>query len=106
MILRTKHKMNYTVISNMPIKETSLSAEALGVLLYLYSQPDNWRLTHQDLMRRFKVCRDRAYAIIGELRDAGYVTRHPMRTPRGHIIGWEYVVSDQPQQNSRASLND
>jgi DNA-binding IclR family transcriptional regulator len=102
MILRSEHKMNYTVISNIPIRETSLSAEALGVLLYLYSQPDNWRLSHHDLMRRFDIGRDKAYAIIAELLEAGYAVRQGLRAPNGRIIGWEYVISDQPQQSSRA----
>ncbi len=102
MILRSKHKMNYTVISNSPIKETSLSAEALGVLLYLYSQPDNWRLSHHDLMRRFNFGRGKAYAIVGELKDAGYAVQQSLRAPSGRIISHEYVISDEPQKSSRA----
>lgn len=103
MILRRKHKMNYTIISNIPIKEASLSAEALGVLLYLYSQPDDWRLSHKDLMRRFGFGRDKAFTIIKELRSAGYITKSPLRAPTGCIIGWEFLVDDQPQQGAHAT---
>jgi hypothetical protein len=102
MILRRKHRGNFTVISNIPIKDEKLSAEALGVLLYLYMHPCDWRLSHKDLMRRFHIGRDKTYAIIGELKQAGYVTKHAMRTPEGHIIGCEYLVNDEPQQGSRA----
>jgi hypothetical protein len=49
--------MNYTIISNIPMKDPSVSAEALGVLVYLYSQPDDWRVSHQDMMRRFRIGR-------------------------------------------------
>jgi hypothetical protein len=68
MILRAKHRRNFTVISNTPIRDPHVSAEALGFLVYLYSQPDNWRITHQDLMRRFGYCRNKTYAVIGELQ--------------------------------------
>ena len=52
MIIRARKRENFTMISNMPIRDERLSAEALGVLAYLLSFSDNWRLTHKDLMRR------------------------------------------------------
>jgi hypothetical protein len=97
--------MNYTVISNMPIRGASpLSGMALAFLVYLYSQPDNWRVSHQDLMRRFHVGRDKAYAILGELIQTGYITKHALRAPTGRIIGHEYVVDDEPQSDQWASV--
>jgi hypothetical protein len=97
MILRAKHRRNFTVISNVPIRDPHLSAGALGFLVYLYSQPDDWRVAHQDLMRRFGCCRNTAYAVIGELQRAGYITKEMMRASTGRIIGHEFIVSDEPQ---------
>jgi hypothetical protein len=97
MILRRKHKMNFTTISNVPIRQETLSAEALAFLVYLYSQPDDWRVSHQNLMQRFRVGRNKAYAILGELLQTGYITRQPMKTKSGHFLGYEYIVDDEPQ---------
>jgi len=89
--------MNYTVISNVPIKEISLSAEALGMLVYLYSQPDDWRVSQQDLARRFKLGRNKIYAILNELIVAGYIIKQPVRAQNGRFLFHEYIVDDEPQ---------
>jgi hypothetical protein len=96
MILRTKRRRKFTMISNTPIKDEHLSAEALGVLLYLLSHQDDWRLTHQDLMRRFKIGRDKVYGIITELKEAGYLEKELRRAPNGQVIGCEYLIGEEP----------
>lgn len=66
------------------------------MLLYLYSHPDSWRLSHKDLMHRFSIGRDKSYAIVAQLTEAGYVTKEEMRAANGYFLGYEYVVSDTP----------
>lgn len=89
------------MISNMPIRDERLSAEALGVLAYLLSFSDDWRLTHKDLMRRFHIGRDKTYNIIRELRAAGYLVKELQRAPSGHVIGHELVICEEPQSSKR-----
>jgi len=43
MIIRRKVNRNFTVVPNEPVNDTRLSFEALGLLTYLLSRPDNWR---------------------------------------------------------------
>jgi hypothetical protein len=97
MILRTKKRKQFTMISNTPIRDPHVSADALAFLVYLYSQPDDWRVTHQDLMRRFGYCRNKTYTVLGELQQSGYITRQMLRAPSGRVIGHEFIVSDEPQ---------
>jgi hypothetical protein len=96
MIIRTEHQRNFTVISNVPIRDPEVSAEALGILVYLLSHPDDWRLTHKDIMRRFNMGRDKTYSILNALIDAGYLVRQVLHAPTGRIIGHEYVICEEP----------
>ena len=102
MIIKRSHKVNFTTISNVPIRQETLSAEALAVLLYLYSQPPDWRVTHKDLMRRFRFGRDKTFAVLGELKAHGYIVKRMMRTPEGRILGCEFIVDDEPRQKAVA----
>ena len=101
MIIRARKRESFTMISNMPIGDERLSAESLGVLTYLLSFSDNWRLTHKDLMRRFHIGRDKTYNIIRELRAAGYLVKELQRDQLGHVIDHELVICEEPQSFKR-----
>lgn len=64
----------FVEVSRLTAQDTSISYEALGLLTYLLSQPDNWDVVISNLARQH--CgRDKAYRLLNELKDAGYI-RH------------------------------
>jgi hypothetical protein len=98
MIIRRKHNGNFTVIGNGLVENEALSAEALGVLCYLLSRPDNWQVIPDQLQTRFNVGRDKMYRVLSELIDLGYISRSQAKDPENHIFGKsEYVVYDEPR---------
>ena len=74
----------------------TLSYEALGLLTYLLSKPDDWTVVPEDLMRT-GCKRDKVYKLLNELKDAGHITH--VRVPAAHNVPpmWgERIVNEAP----------
>lgn len=98
MIIRRKHTGNFAVIPNSTANDMALRADALGVLVYLLAKPENWQVSIADLRKRFDMGRNRVYAILGELAEAGYVERIQNRSGEAnHFTAVEYHVYDCPR---------
>jgi len=94
-IIRVKQRSdNFTPISNALVNDEDLSAETLGVLVYLVTKPANWNVMPSQLAKRFGCGRDRMYRIINELIAAGYVRREQGRSDGG-FDGMNYSVSEE-----------
>lgn len=86
----------YYVASRAVAQDTRLSYEALGLLTYLLSKPDNWQVDIDDLQR--DGCgRDKVYRIIAELKAAGYLTRTKYRDDKGRWQWEPYRLFESPQ---------
>jgi hypothetical protein len=98
-IVRGRHDREnpYFVSARAAPQDERLSWEARGVLWYLLSKPDNWRVQVSDLMQNCG--RDKAKRIIKELRDAGYLRREsdkPRQDEHGKFVWEPYQVYEQP----------
>ncbi len=85
--IRIKKSSNYSVIHNTPINDNNLSCEALGVITYLLSKPDDWIVQNNEIKQRFDIGRDKLARIFRELTNAGYMQREQTRTDSGQ---WEW----------------
>ena len=96
MIIRRRRNSNFTIIGNEPANDTRLSAEALGVLTYLLTRPDDWTVYSKQLSDRFKCGRDKIRRVLRELIETGYITRRRLRIAEsGAYVGMEYFVYDR-----------
>lgn len=91
---------NFTVIDNI-VFTSGLSFRGMGMLTYLLSKPDHWRVSVTQLVRLVKGSakadgRDAVYAILKELIEKGFVERVQTRGESGQLSGTEYVVHDTP----------
>lgn len=82
-------------------EDARLSWAARGLLVFLLTKPDHWRvsvshLAQQTAEARVKTRRDGTYALLAELEAAGYITRRQGRTAAGVMTELEYVVSEVP----------
>lgn len=120
MIIRRENKRNYTTICNEVINDDRLSYEALGLLSYLLSRPENWEV-HIDQLRskhgsvrkskdnpegkRGPVGRDKIYGIVAELTDAGYM-EHKRNYKDGKVESGYWIVREQPEQKGEQISTD
>jgi hypothetical protein len=89
----------YSVISNALIQNSNLSWEARGVMCYLLSKPDNWKVRVSDLVSSGKCKLYGIRTILAELEGEGYITRRRFRSEDG-TYHCETEVRETPRQAS------
>ncbi len=90
-----KKNENYTVISNVFLRDKSLSLKSKGLLAYLLSLPNDWDVYATELVLRHKDGITAIYSAIKELEDSGYLKRERVRV-NGKLAGVNYIVSETP----------
>lgn len=105
MIKRAKRPDSNFYILNKEISEDSaLTWAARGMLIFLLGKPDNWDISIQALVNETKQSRkqsgrDAVYAMIEELKEAGYITRYQPRLENGKMgdtVSYVSEVKDSP----------
>lgn len=83
-ITRRKSK-TFTVVGNDIVNDQNLTLEALGLLVFMLSKPDNWTFNQEQMGRTFNKGRDAMRSIMKTLMSAGYVQRELQRNDKGHV---------------------
>ncbi|RCL00014.1 MAG: hypothetical protein JSC085_001001 [Candidatus Tokpelaia sp. JSC085] len=101
-----KWTSNYVVVPNSLVEDHRLSFEARGVLCYLLSKPNNWKIQIRDLQKQGNLGRDKTYRLLKELRNIGYLEHIVNRNKKSQIISKDYIIYDVAKINSeRLSLD-
>ena len=95
-IRRAARRHRFVIVDQSAVEDRRLSWAARGLLAYLLSRPDDWKVLVNDLKKRGNLGRDGVYALLRELRCAGYVHFERNRDARGRMRGGTYIVSEVP----------
>ena len=97
-IRRYQHDIDnpYTVISNVTLRDMTLSLKAKAILCICLSFSDQWQFNLIDLSKRFNTNKNTLNKCLLELEEKGYLTRRRKRNPNGKIIGVEYEFYEVP----------
>lgn len=98
-IFRVERTGNFTVMSNMHLKDRRLSFKSKGLLSVIFSLPPDWKYT---LTGFAKIAADGVESVkstVKELEKYGYVSRHQTRDERGRMSVNEYLVYENPREN-------
>ncbi len=95
-IIRAPRRHRFVIIDQHAVEDTRLSWAARGLLGYLLSRPDDWKVLINDLRKRGDLGRDGIYKLLRELREAGYVRFMRARDEQGRIRGGRYLVQEIP----------
>lgn len=93
-IRRAARRHRYVIVDQAAVEDRLLSWAARGLLAYLLSRPDDWKVLVNDLKKRGNLGRDGIYALLRELRQAGYVHFVRNRDAQGRMRGGTYIVSE------------
>jgi len=98
-IIRAPHDRNNPyVISDRRIYENpNLSWKAKGLLAYLLTRPDNWKVRLSHLEKQSTDGRDAVRSGVAELKAAGYITVKRVRDESGKFAEVQYTVYETPQ---------
>lgn len=94
-IIRKKNG-NYTVVSNVCIRDNRLSLKAKGLMSLVMSLPNDWDFSIQGLSSIVKEGKSAIYTAINELKDFGYCQVVSNRDDKGKIIGNDYTFFEEP----------
>ncbi len=100
--VKKKITTNFTIIQN-EIFDADLSIDTIGLYLFLFSLPDDWKLNVAHLKRKFGIGKARVYRMLNELIESGYVERVEVRNEAGQFTSLHYQVNDSLQGSSPQS---
>lgn len=78
-----------------------LAPEILGVLLYLLSKPDNWKVSAAAIKAHFRCSNDRITRILKELQTQGFAKKQAARDERGRVSGWDWIIREAPYSDNQ-----
>jgi len=87
---------NYTVISNIILRDKRLSLKAKGLMVTILGLPDNWDFTIAGISTILKEGRESIANAVSELIEYGYCTRTNARAESGHYLGYDYTFHETP----------
>jgi hypothetical protein len=96
-VIRVEKNKNYTVMSNVHLRDKALSLKAKGLLSLILSRPDDWQYNVKGLAAISKEGRSGITSALQELEAAGYLERRQLRGEHGKLAQVEYVVFEAPR---------
>jgi len=100
-IFRLPKVEQYFCVDNGLFSDGRLSWEARGLMGYLLSKPDDWRVRIYDIVARGPAGREKIRRMLFELMEGGYLNRRRIALPNGRFE-WETQVYEAPEINPRA----
>ena len=106
-----RRRNNFVMIDKGFAENPNLSYKAKGIMVYLLSKPDDWKVIVKDLVNHGKDGKTAVYSGLKELSEQGYYRKVPVKDKRGRITHWEGTVSELPiflknEENEAPPAND
>lgn len=95
--IKVEKNKDYTIISNVFLRDKSLSLKAKGVLAMVMAMKEDWDFTINGFCKITKEGEAAIYTAIKELKDNGYCKESKIRDENKRIIGNEYTFYEIQQ---------
>ena len=97
-IIRVKRVVGtFATMNKGFLEDERLSLKAKGILAYLLSKPDDWKVIVGDIVKHCKDSKSAIYSGLKELKENGYYKKIPVRSEDGtRIVRWESTVYEVP----------
>ena len=98
-IIRVKRRpSSFVTMDKGFLENAALSWKAKGILAYLLSKPDNWKVVVGDVIKHATDGKAAVYNGLAELSRHGYYEKIPIRDGAGQRIShWESTVYELPK---------
>jgi hypothetical protein len=105
-IIRVRNKTeNFSIIDNRFVLDKNLSFKAKGILVYLLTRPNDWKVYIAEIASHSVDGIDSVKSGLKELKEAGYVVHRVVRE-KGKIIAHEYIVYETPLDAKKADKEE
>lgn len=95
-VIRVEKNQNYTVMSNLFLRNKELSLKAKGLLAVCLSLPPNWEYSMKGLVAISKESITAIRNSMRELEEHGYMKVNKLKNDKGHFY-YEYVIYEEPE---------
>ena len=92
---RVEKNKNYTVMSNIHLRDKNLSYKAKGLLSFMLSLPDDWDYSINGLVSLSKERSKAVRSAIKELEDNKYLVRERNHLENGRF-DYDYIIHEMP----------
>ena len=92
---------SYVMLNKEFINDKDLSLKAKGLLTYLLSLPNDWKIYEKEIVKHSKDGKDSIKTAIKELINNGYIKRELSRDKLGKIQGYDYNVYEKSIQSGK-----
>ena len=90
----------YVMMNKLFLSDTRLSWKAKGLLSYLLSKPDNWKIIIESLIKESTDGERAVRSALNELKEFNYIQRYPVFKDKV-IDHWESIVYEQPYEGEK-----
>jgi hypothetical protein len=98
-VIRVSRRERYVTLDKRFLEDPRLGWRAKGILAYLLSKPNDWKVMMCDLLERSDDGRDSVYAGLKELEQHGYIERERLRGAGGKLGQVETIVYEWPEED-------
>ena len=95
-VVRVNKTKNYTVMSNLHLRDGNISLTAKGLLCVALSLPEDWEYSIEGLCKYCKCGKDKMRSAMKELKDNGYLQILKTNAQNG-TFDYEYVFYEKKQ---------
>lgn len=100
--IRTVKRENpFVQLDKTFFEDDNLQWESKGLLGYILSRPDNWKVNQTDLTKRSAGGKGKVESALLDLMANGYVHWYAVRKENGQIEEWVYDVYERPEFNPK-----
>ena len=96
-VIRVQRSVGYTVLPNGILRDTGLSLKSKGLFAIILSLPETWDYSVAGLATVAGCGRDAIRSALGEMEQAGYLTRTRSHGEGGKFTGVIYNIRDQAE---------
>ena len=104
LIIRRHLTENFTVLPNDLLNDELLKSDALALMCYLLSKPQDWIVRHKEIQNRMDWGRDKTRNVIASLVQLGYIEKETIRED-GKFSETRYIVKDSPRPEKPSPEN-
>jgi hypothetical protein len=101
---RSKKDKDYTVMDNTFIRDSRLSWKSKGVMSYLLSLPEDWKIYISELKSHSSDGETSLRSALTELEKYGYLRRVQLKEDDGKFSGSKYEIIENPDAGKRDTV--
>lgn len=94
-IKRAKRETNFTMMSNVGLRDKRLSFKAKGLLAYMLSLPDDWIFYEEEITKHSTDGKQSVRTGLKELQQFGYLIKNQSRE-KGKFAKVDWLLYDEP----------